>query len=96
MTDDDRPKSILELPPEFAREVVLDVALLPDALLNHLLVTIDQVITVLHATYPDQLAVEHEDEHLIVYRTKDTGEQMRILESLQNQYDRNGESHGDL
>lgn len=84
---DDRPKSILELPEEFTREVIFEIKLLPDALVNHLLLMIDQTIAVLHATYADQLKIEHERDRLVVYRVKDTGEQMRLLGEIQARYD---------
>ncbi len=61
--------------------------MLPDALVNHLLLMIDQTIAVLHATYADQLKIEHERDRLVVYRVKDTGEQMRLLGEIQARYD---------
>jgi hypothetical protein len=89
MTDDmpARPTSILELPDELTKDVMLDLVIERVAIDNHLFVIADQLMQVLYASYPGLLDLRFEGNHLIVLKQKDSGALMRTLDAVQRSWD---------
>jgi hypothetical protein len=90
MTDDDtqpRPSSILELPEELTKDVLLELVIESVAVENHLFVIIDQLMQVFINSYPGMLDTRFEGDRLIVLKQKDSGQQMRVLEAVQRSWD---------